>query len=158
MTESGSSSSEDIPSSGTRDQTEADDQTKRVSSEILDLIPVKGEVSKPGPRVTPCGDKDTDKFFQLLHTWTLTPEAKDRPKLAAAMKSLKKSLPEHGWEIKSFARDSSRNRNLALVADHDKKKFSVNIVHFAKDDPAKLTVRVISGCYQVPEGDEVDHY
>ncbi|WP_301127345.1 hypothetical protein [Streptomyces cacaoi] len=153
-----SSGGDRVPSSGTERQSEADEQTKKVSSGILDLIPVKGEVSEPGPGVVPCEGKDREKFFRLLHTWSVTPEAKDRSKLAGAMESLKESLPKHGWEVKSFARDSSRNRNLALVADHDKKKFSVNIVHYAKDDPPKLTVRVITGCYQVPEGEKVDHY
>ncbi len=148
-----------VPFAGTRKQSDADEQTKKVSSGILDLIPVQGKVSEPGPTSTECGGgKDPHKYFRMLHTWSMTPEAKDRPKLAEAMKDLKKSLPERGWEVKSFARDSSRNRNLALVADHDKKKFSVNVTHNAKDDPPHLVVSVISGCYRVPEGETVDFY
>lgn len=159
MTGSSTDDGNRIPFSGTQDQEVADQRTKKVSSQILDLIAVKGKVSEPGPTSTECGDgKDPDKYFRMLHTWSMTPEAKDRPKLARAMENLKESLPERGWKIKSYGPDRSRNRNLALVADHDKKKFSVNITHNAKDDPPHLIVSVISGCYQVPEGETVDFY
>lgn len=60
--------------------------------------------------------------------------------------------------LKDFYRDNSPNKNLNLVADNDSKKASVWIVGYSKDDPQSLSIQVVSACYQVPEGQTVDHY
>ena len=146
------------PDHGTRRQVEVDEKIAKVSSDILDVLTLKGKASEPGPGVLRCGEKDRDKHFRIWHPWSLTLKADDRPKIDEEVKRLNKELPERGWEIKSFGRDSSRNKNLTLVADHDKKKVSIQIISQPKDDPPMLMVRVISGCYEVPEGETVDHY
>ncbi len=147
----------DIPSSGTRSLDGATSDTQNVSSEILEMIPIKGKTSEPGPRVSQCGeDKNPDKFYQMRHPWSFTPKTGEQ--LGEVMKHLKKELSSRGWTIKEYQRDTSPNRNLNLTADNDKKKFSVNITHYAKDNPPKLIVTVVSGCYQVPEGQRVDRY
>ncbi len=74
------------------------------------------------------------------------------------MENLKNALKKKGWEIEGYERDSSPNKNLTLVADDAKRKFSVEIVHYAKDSPPYLGVTVVSGCYQVPDGKKVEHY
>ncbi len=146
-----------IPSSGTRSIEDARSDTKKVSSDILDVIGLKGKVSEPGPGVTRCGEnKDSDKFFRMRHPWSFTTSSGEQ--LDEAMKRLRDELPEHGWKVVQYGHDNSQNKNLNLTADNDKKKFSVHITYFAKDTPPKLAVRVISGCYQVPEGERVDQY
>ena len=145
------------PSSGTRSIDVARTETKKVSSDILVMINIKGRVSEPGPGVTRCGGgKDPERFFRMLHPWSFTPES---PKgLDHVMKHLREELPKNGWKVVEYERDTSANRNLNLTADNDKKKFSVHVTYYAKDSPPKLAVRVISGCYQVPEGERVDQY
>lgn len=146
-----------IPSAGTRSLDEATSDTKSVSSEILEMIHIKGKASEEGPGVSSCGaEKDDEIFFRMRHPWSFTP--KDSGQLSAAMKHLKEELPKKGWKVVEYAPDKSPNKNLSLTADNDKKKFSVNIVHYGKDDPPYIGVTVISGCYQVPEGQTVDRF
>ncbi|MGW4033404.1 hypothetical protein ACWEFL_29600 [Streptomyces sp. NPDC004838] len=150
-------SDDPVPSSGTRTLDDATQETKKVSSDLLDLIGVKGKVSQPGPRVTECGDgKDREKYYQMYHPWSLRPASSGQ--LANVMERLKTELPKHGWKIVEYGRDSSLNKNLSLTADNDERRFSVSIDYLAKDKPQRLSVTVVSGCYQVPEGQRVDRY
>ncbi|MDN3262715.1 hypothetical protein QWJ26_23500 [Streptomyces sp. CSDS2] len=38
------------------------------------------------------------------------------------------------------------------------KKAGVHIAQMAKNDPPKLSVHVVSGCYKVPDGQKVEHF
>ncbi|WP_349362128.1 hypothetical protein [Streptomyces sp. H27-C3] len=58
----------------------------------------------------------------------------------------------------SYGIDNSQNKNLNLTADNDEKKYSVKIVRQVKSDPPSLSLMVVSGCYQVPEGEKVDRF
>ncbi|MFF8956309.1 hypothetical protein [Streptomyces sp. NPDC014894] len=146
-----------VPSSGVKRIDAATKDTKQISSEILDLIGIKGETSEGGPRVSECGDgKDRETYYQMRHPWSLTPPSGDQ--LAGVMERLKKKLPQQGWKIVHYERDSSPNKNLRLTGDNDERKFSVSVVHLAKNERPQLTVTVVSGCYQVPEGQRVDRY
>ncbi|MCP9944982.1 hypothetical protein LUX12_09630 [Streptomyces somaliensis] len=40
----------------------------------------------------------------------------------------------------------------------DEKKHSVDIVHRAKQNPLRLSLMVVSGCYRVPEGEKVERF
>ncbi|MET8769241.1 hypothetical protein [Streptomyces sp. NPDC004658] len=67
-------------------------------------------------------------------------------------------LPKHGWKIVQYGPDTSRNKNLVLIADNDEQKAGVHITRMKKRNPPKLSLMVISGCYQVPDGQEVEHF
>jgi hypothetical protein len=152
-----SNDSDEIPSSGTRSIEDASADTKKISSEIIDLIAIKGKTSEPGPGVSQCGDdKAREKFYRMRHPWSFTPASGEQ--LGDVMERLKEGLSKQGWKVVEYERDSSRNKNLNLTADNDEKKFGVNIVHLAKNDPPMLSVTVVSGCYQVPEGERVDRF
>lgn len=149
--------STEIPSSGVRSVADADADTKRISSDILGMIRAKGKASDVGPGVSTCGEgKDIEKYFRMRHPWGFTPD--DPKQLPGVMKHLKEELSATGWKVVEYAPDTSPNKNLNLTADNDKKGFGVNIVHYAKDNPPKLGITVVSGCYQVPKGQKVEHY
>ncbi|MFJ8588071.1 hypothetical protein ACIRD2_25980 [Streptomyces sp. NPDC093595] len=148
--------SDDIPLAGTSTSLAAADETEKVSSEIYDLIGIKGKASDTGPGVTGCSGKDEEKYFQIFHPWTFTPASPEQ--LDGVMERLKEELPKHGWKVVEYGRDTSKNENLELTADNDKKKHSVNIVHRAKQNPPRLSLMVVSGCYQVPEGEKVERF
>ncbi|MGW6541173.1 hypothetical protein ACWGBV_34155 [Streptomyces sp. NPDC055051] len=147
-------SEDKTPSAGISGTDQAIETTKGVSSEIYDLIGLKGRTTKPGVVTNACPGKDPEKFFSTFHMWTFTP-AEQGP-LDGVMERLKQSMPGLGWKVVGFEPDTSRNRNLTLTADNDAKKHSVKITYWAKDEPPKLNVSVVSGCYEVPEGETVE--
>lgn len=151
-----SENSGDLPDAGTSNTQDAADEAERVSSELYDLIGVKGEASDTGPGVSECGDKDPEKYFRIFHAWTFTPASADR--LDGVMERLRTELPERGWKVVEYGPDTSKNKNLSLTADNDEKKYSVKIAHFAKDESPNLNLMVVSGCYRVPDGETVDRF
>ncbi|MEK8144917.1 hypothetical protein NKH18_35455 [Streptomyces sp. M10(2022)] len=74
------------------------------------------------------------------------------------MEQLKEELPKHGWKIVKYGPNTSKNKDLTLTADNDKKKVSVKVTHMAKFDPATLSLDLVSGCYKVPDGEEVERF
>ncbi|QHC33581.1 hypothetical protein GR129_21055 [Streptomyces sp. HF10] len=144
------------PAAGTSTSRDASDAMVKLSSGIYDLIGVKGKTSDSHPFVAECPGKDTKTYFRIFHWWSFYPaSAKD---LDVAMERLRTELPRHGWKIVTYGPDTSRNRNVNLTADNDQRKAGVNIVQMAKNDPPKLSLHVVSGCYKVPDGQEVEHF
>ncbi|WNF27258.1 hypothetical protein RI138_10640 [Streptomyces sp. C11-1] len=148
--------SDDLPLAGTSTSLAAADEAEKISSEIYDLIGIRGKGSDTGPGVSECGGKDPDKYFQIFHPWSFTPESPSQ--LDDVMERLREELPKHGWKIVEYGHDTSKNKNINLTADNDKKKHSVNITHYAKRTPPKLSLTVVSGCYQTPEGQKVQRF
>ncbi|MEU7502176.1 hypothetical protein AB0B52_35030 [Streptomyces griseofuscus] len=148
--------SDPTPSAGTSTSRDASDTMQKLSSGIYDLIGVKGRTSDSHPFVAECPGKDMKTYFRIFHWWSFYPaSAKD---LAVAMERLRTELPRHGWKIVTYGPDTSRNKNVNLTADNDQRKAGVNIVQMAKNDPPKLSLHVVSGCYKVPDGQEVEHF
>ncbi|WP_177244672.1 hypothetical protein [Streptomyces sp. yr375] len=149
-------SSDDIPSSGISTSSDAAEDTKQASSELYNLIGLEGKASNTGPGVKECGKKDPEKYFQIFHSWSFTPSSLQQ--LEGTMERLKAELPKHGWKVVDYGPDSSRNKNLSLTADNDTKKFSVNLTYQAKDKPPNLNFFVVSGCYQIPDGQKIEQF
>ncbi|WP_328386081.1 hypothetical protein OHS81_19975 [Streptomyces sp. NBC_00400] len=138
-------------------------EAREISSVVLDVIDLKGEVSKPGPGVSPCGDKGSDKFYTVHHPWSVTGVSVEDMK--KAMERLRKNLPGKGWKIVSYGPDASPSKSLELVADSTKKKFSISIRlldRTKRANPASLKALIsadlTSACFQVPKGKAVDEY
>ncbi|MEU5160572.1 hypothetical protein AB0G74_13315 [Streptomyces sp. NPDC020875] len=146
-----------LPSSGISGLDDAREETELVAAELLGLIKIKGEQSPGGVRITECDNgEDPEKYFRTFHPVNFFPESPEQ--LAGVMERLRTELPAHGWKVVEYGPDSSRNKNLNLTADHDKRKFGVNIVHKAKDERPSISLYVVSGCYEVPEGEKVEGY
>ncbi|MFE3182584.1 hypothetical protein ACFXKR_17200 [Streptomyces violascens] len=94
----------------------------------------------------------------ISHPWDLTPASTTTAELDGAMERLKRELPRHGWKVVEYGRDTSMNKNLSLTADNDEKKVSVKLGAHAKDTPPSLGLMVVSGCYQVPDSQQVQHF
>lgn len=147
---------DEIPFAGTSTSRDAADALEKVSSGIYDLIGVKGKASDSLPGVMDCSGKDTKTYFRMFHPWSFYPTSASD--LDVAMERLKTELPKHGWEIVGYGPDTSKNKNINLTADNDKQKVGVNIVKMSKNDPPKLSLHVVSGCYKVPDGEEVEYF
>ncbi|WP_240503059.1 hypothetical protein [Streptomyces prasinopilosus] len=150
------SRSDGVPFSGTSTSSDAADATERVSSGIYDLIGVKGKASESYSTVVDCSGKDTEKHFRILHPWSFYPTSADD--LDPVMERLKEELPKRGWRIVEYGPDTSKNKNIRMTADNDEKKFSARIVKMAKSEPPMLSLDVISGCYKIPAGQEIERF
>ncbi|MET9773001.1 hypothetical protein ABZ023_01890 [Streptomyces sp. NPDC006367] len=151
-----SKESDGIPSAGTSSSQDAAQETQKVSSELYDLISVKGKASDSSPGVLSCGGKDREKYFRIFHPWSFYPASSSE--LDDALEQLHANLPKHGWKVVEYGPDTSMNKNISLTADNDEKKHSVNVSHRAKNNPPKLAFFVISGCYQIPDGEEIQRF
>ncbi|MCP9945098.1 hypothetical protein LUX12_10385 [Streptomyces somaliensis] len=145
-----------VPSAGTSTSRAAADEIKKLSSEIYDLVGVKGEASDANPGVMDCAGRDREKYFRVFHSWSFYPASPGQ--LDEAMERLKAELPKNGWKISEYGPDTSKNRNLSLTADNDAKKTSVNVSQRAKNDPPKLSLMLVSGCYEIPAGQEIERF
>ncbi|GHH07350.1 hypothetical protein [Streptomyces rubradiris] len=148
--------SDDVTSAGTSTSSDAADAVEGISSGIYDLIGVKGKASDSRSGVEECEGKDRDTYFKIFHPWSFYPASASD--LDDAMRNLRERLPEHGWKIVQYGPDTSKNRNIVLIADNDERKAGVHIAQMAKNDPPKLSVDVVSGCYKVPDGQKVEHF
>ena len=148
--------SDGVPFSGTSTSLDAADTMEKVSSEIYDLLGVKGKASESLPGVMDCSGKDTKKYFRIFHPWSFMPaSASDLDK---AMERLKGELPKRGWVIVEYGPNTSKNKSITLIADNDQKKVSVKVTNMAKSDPPTLSLTLVSGCYKVPDGKKVERF
>ncbi|WP_051790740.1 hypothetical protein [Streptomyces sp. NRRL S-1022] len=60
--------------------------------------------------------------------------------------------------LHEYGPDSSANKNLILIADNDEQKAGVHITQMKRRNPPKLSLILASGCYQVPDGEKVEHF
>ncbi|WP_405766224.1 hypothetical protein OHU34_11915 [Streptomyces sp. NBC_00080] len=148
--------SNEIPSAGTSTSRDASNALEKVSSGIYDLIGVKGKASDTQPGVMDCSGRDTKTYFRVFHPWSFYPTSASD--LDIAMERLKTELPKNGWKIVNYGPDTSKNKNINLTADNDKLKVGVHITQMAKNNPPKLSLDLVSGCYEVPDGEEVERF
>ncbi|URN15571.1 MULTISPECIES: hypothetical protein [Streptomyces] len=145
-----------VPSAGTSTSRAAADEMKKLSSQIYDLVGVKGKASDTSPGTMDCAGRGREKYFRIFHSWSFYPASPSQ--LDEAMERLKAELPKNGWKISEYGPDTSKNKNLSLTAENDAKKTSVNVSQRAKNDPPKLSLMLVSGCYEVPAGQEVERF
>ncbi|MFI0779048.1 hypothetical protein [Streptomyces sp. NPDC021212] len=143
-----------------REVSRAKNDAKEASSEILEIIDLRGEVSEPGPGIAQCGGKDPEKFYRVNHMWSLS--GVPVPEMQRAMTRLKEGLPKKGWKIAKYGPDGSRSKSPELVAVSVPRQFSVNIHLYdesKKTEPnapkSLIYVFLTSDCFQVPEGGTV---
>ncbi|MFF8439398.1 hypothetical protein ACF07U_00780 [Streptomyces californicus] len=146
---------------GTRSVDDVDAETKQISSQILDIMAIKGTMSKSGPGVSTCEGAERGKLFLMRHPWSLTGASDDE--LSKVMVRLKEDLPKRGWKIVRYGRNNSKAKSLELMADHVVKKFAVKVEFWERDsggdtNEPTLLVNVVSACYQVPDGEKVDRF
>ncbi|MET9011538.1 hypothetical protein ABZX74_11460 [Streptomyces olivaceoviridis] len=148
--------SDDVRSASTSTSRDAAARAQQLSSRLHDLIGVEGKASDGSPGVQGCAGKDREKYFKIFHAWSFYPAS--AADLDVAMENLKEGLPKQGWKIVQYGPDTSANRNVVLIADNDGRRAGVHIAQMKKRNPPKLSLTVVAGCYQVPDGQEVEHF
>lgn len=88
-----------------------------LSSSILDMIHVKGNVTEGAPMELPWDEaEEPGKYCNITHLWSLY--GVDDAVLEAGMTALADRLPENGWTLAKNGPDSSQSRNQQILAVH----------------------------------------
>ncbi len=74
------------------------------------------------------------------------------------MERLKGELPKRGWKVVEYGPNTSKNKSIELTADNDKREAQRQDRSFREGWDASLNLMVVSGCYQVPDGEKADRF
>ncbi|MFE1346345.1 hypothetical protein [Streptomyces sp. NPDC058757] len=134
-----------------RDSTAVRQDVERASSQVMDMLALKGKTTGAGAAVAPCGGYDADEgVYRARHPWSLygVPFAD----MEKAVERLRAELPKNGWTIVKDGVDSSKARSPQIVAESNGRAFSVDVrLQKAGDTgnaPAFIEVTVESACYK----------
>ena len=141
---------EDPKSFSVRDSDEVGRETEKKSSEILEILNLKGKVTEPGAGSVSCSDSSAENTYRARHPWSIYDVPVEEMK--KAMDRLRKDLPEKGWKIVKDGHDDSQAQSPQIIANSSKGRFSVDIRlqdrRTRSDDPSIIEVTVVSGCYR----------
>ncbi|MDQ0599636.1 hypothetical protein QF037_003981 [Streptomyces canus] len=95
-------------------------EISELSSRIFDVMSIKSKVTEPGPNVQPCDsdDGDSGKLHRIRHPWSAYGVGNDV--MEKGMANLRQELPNQGWKIEKVGDDGSRNKNMRILAVHEK--------------------------------------
>lgn len=127
-------------------------EAKDISSNVLDIVAVQGEVSEPGPGVDVCAEApDSDRMFKIYHAWSLS--GVPRHLLEEGMDRARNSLPGEGWEIAEDGEKNNANRSPRILFENREVEYAINMTLVGSGDDSLLSVSLVSACFSTPEGE-----
>ncbi|MER6416750.1 hypothetical protein [Streptomyces humidus] len=95
-------------------------EISELSSRLFDVMSIKSKVTKPGPDVQPCDSDDANsgKVYRIRHPWSAYGAGNDA--MEKGMANLRQGLPKQGWKIEKVGNDGSSNKNMQILAVHEK--------------------------------------
>ncbi len=135
-------------------------QAKELSSQVLDIIGLKGELTDVPPGASR-SEQEPERLYRITHPWSLSgaPEAD----MERAMQRLREQLPRHRWKVLEYGPGKSKAGYLELTANSEKYKFSVNVmfkdarkpgaVEASLNKTSALRVSLVSAYFRTPEGE-----
>lgn len=95
-------------------------EISKLSSRIFDVMAIKSKVTEPGPNVQPCesSDGDAGKLYRVRHPWSAYGVGNEV--MGKGMANLRQELPRQGWKIEKVGDDGSKNKNMQILAVHEK--------------------------------------
>ncbi|MEU2441388.1 hypothetical protein ACFY9A_30765 [Streptomyces rubradiris] len=139
-----------------RDERAVKQSVERASSEILDILAVKGEVTQSGAVATPCTSyPEEDEVHRMRHPWSVYGVPGDD--LEKAMDRLRAQLPAKGWKIVKDGPDKSRAKLPQIVANSSDGRLSADLRLWREPADSKrssmIEVTVVSDCFRSkPDG------
>ncbi len=134
-----------------RESTTVQDDVERTSSQVHDMLALKGKTTEAGAMVMPCGGYDADDHvYRARHPWSLygVPFAD----MEKAVDRLRAELPKNGWTIVKDGVDGSRARSPQIIAESSGREFAIDVrlqkAGDADNTPAFIEVTVESACYR----------
>ncbi|MCZ0203833.1 hypothetical protein OZK63_00140 [Streptomyces sp. UMAF16] len=139
-----------------RDEQAVKQSVERASSEILDILAVKGEVTQSGAVATSCTSyPEEDEVHRMRHPWSVYGVPGDD--LEKAMDRLRAQLPAKGWKIVKDGPDKSRAKLPQIVANSSDGRLSADLRLWREPADSKrssmIEVTVVSDCFRSkPDG------
>ncbi|WP_059011576.1 hypothetical protein [Streptomyces specialis] len=123
-----------------------------VSSRILDVAAIQGQVSEPGPGVGICeDDPEKERLYTMDHPWSVS--GLPRRTLEEAMDRLRAELPREGWEILEDGELDNANRTPRILFENTRIEYAAHVTIEGGDDDPRLHVSLVSACFSTPEGE-----
>ncbi|MFF2780757.1 hypothetical protein ACFVU3_38415 [Streptomyces sp. NPDC058052] len=134
-----------------RDSATVREDVEKTSSQVMDMLALKGKTTEAGAMVAPCGGYDADEHvYRARHPWSLY--GVPFSEMEKAVDRLRTELPKNGWVIVKDGVDASKARSPQIVAESGGRAFSVDVrLQKAGDTgnaPAFIEVTVESACYR----------
>ncbi|NUK60969.1 hypothetical protein HRW23_00090 [Streptomyces lunaelactis] len=138
-----------------RDEAVVKKRVTSASSEILDIMALKGKAQPSGAFSVKCSDyPPEDKVVRMRHPWSIyqVPDAD----LKAAMGRLQKELPAKGWKIVKDGPDDSQAKSPQIVADSGDGQVSADlrlrITPPGSEYKSAIEITVVSSCFRDESG------
>ncbi|MFI6701746.1 hypothetical protein ACIBJC_22740 [Streptomyces sp. NPDC050509] len=134
-----------------RDGKQVQKGTENASSQILDMMDLKGKVTESGALILRCSDySPEDEVYRARHPWSLRNIPIEEMK--NAMDRLREELSKNGWNIVKDGPDDTVGKAPQIVANSKNGEFSADIRLLDNrkygDDPSLIEVTVVSKCYK----------
>ncbi|MBB5936737.1 hypothetical protein [Streptomyces zagrosensis] len=124
-----------------------------LSSELLDMLRVKGKATPADPMAGPCGAiaDAPESYRSVRHPWSLY--GVDNKVLGVAMENLAEALPKHGWQVVKRGPAANKNRSLEILAVHLESKSQAEISWMKGQDGHEplISFAVYSRCFSDPD-------
>ncbi|NYI07836.1 hypothetical protein [Allostreptomyces psammosilenae] len=99
------------------EQADAETAAEEYSSQIYDLMGIRGKVTEGGALPMPCSDEfRLDPIYWVTHGWSVYEISGATQE--TAMNNLREKVGEAGWDDIEYRETNSRARNMELTATH----------------------------------------
>ncbi|MBU6535086.1 hypothetical protein ACFUIW_37435 [Streptomyces sp. NPDC057245] len=126
-------------------------QVERASSQILEIMALKGRVTDTGAVTIRCAGYDSnEEVYRARHPWSVYQVPV--PDMEKAMERLRDELPVKGWKVVKDGVDDSPAKSPQIVAESKGEEYAVDVRLLDErkygDDPSLIEVTVQSSCYR----------
>ncbi|MGK5531450.1 hypothetical protein [Streptomyces sp. URMC 129] len=124
-----------------------------LSSRLLDMTGIQGQVSEPGPGVSVCeADPDMERLYLMRHPWSISEVPVET--LEEGMANLRQGLLDEGWELVVEEEVNDAYNSPRLLFENKSVEYAVDITLAGRGgDRPRLDVWTVSACFSTPEGE-----
>ncbi|MEV5143388.1 hypothetical protein AB0L14_02830 [Streptomyces sp. NPDC052727] len=134
-----------------RDERAVKQSVEQASSEILDMLAVRGKVTQSGAVTVPCSSyPEEEQVHRVRHPWSVY--GVSAAELERAMDRLRAHLPAKGWKIVKDGPDKSQAKLPQIVANSSDGHVSADLRLWREpadsERSSMIEVTVVSDCFR----------
>ncbi|MEU5422524.1 hypothetical protein ACFY1P_22645 [Streptomyces sp. NPDC001407] len=136
----------------------------RLSSAVLDVTQLRGEVTPGGPAAVSFDQSDGN--YSMQHDWSIWKLSPDE--LTQGFQRLREGLPKNGWRVTHYGPANSKARQLEIEAVHEKDGVSLSaelLIRSTRQGGAAgasktdlIKFAMVSPTYRAPQGVDARKY